>query len=389
MLYFVLYLIVTWSAITTLTWSLFPGAPLVVLFIAIASAAPIFIFVTRRSWTFYPAALFRLSVIRPVLYVQLLLPLVTVAGIIGALVGLPFGAPLYLARLFAGNLFLVCAALLILGVFGSRMLVVRNVDAFIENLPEEFDGTRIAQLTDLHIGPQTSKWFLQRIARTVSALKPDLIAVTGDLIDDRPEDVKDYAAALGGMDAPLGVFMIPGNHEVYAGWNRVKEALQSTIRGHVLVNESQVIRRGASTIAIVGVGDPAGVQRGPGANVAPDLDRSFANVPANTTVIALVHNPGLWRAVQKRGAALTLSGHTHWGQLSITPLNWSLASPWLKHSMGPYHEGKSLLYIAPGTGFWGVPFRLGAWPEITHFTLHRSTETSIVAGKTFRAATLL
>ena len=389
MLYFALYLIVTWSAITTLTWSLFPGAPFVVLLVAIYSAAPIFIFVTRRSWKFYPTALFRMLVVRPVLYVQLLLPLVTVAGIAGALIGLPFGAPLYIARLVAGNLFLVCAALLLLGVFGSRLLVVRKVDAFIENLPEEFDGTTIAQLSDLHVGPQTSKWFLQRIVRTVSALKPDIIAVTGDLIDDRPEDVKDYAAALGGLDAPLGVYMIPGNHEVYSGWSAVRSALQSSVRGHILVNESRLIKRGAATIAIVGTGDPAGAQRGLGANVAPDIDAAFANVPMNTIAVALVHNPGLWPAVRKRGSALMLSGHTHWGQLSITPLNWSLASPWLKYSMGAYQEGKFLLYISPGTGFWGVPFRLGAWAEITHVTLRRAAETSIVAGKAFRAATMI
>ncbi|MEP6779922.1 MAG: hypothetical protein ABJC26_08540, partial [Gemmatimonadaceae bacterium] len=72
-----------------------------------------------------------------------------------------------------------------------------------------------------------------------------------------------------------------------------------------------------------------------------------------------------------------------------TPFNWSLASPWLKYSMGAYHEGKFLLYISPGTGFWGVPFRLGAWAEITHITLRRAAETSIVAGKSFRAATLI
>ncbi len=389
MLYFVLYLIVTWSAITMLTWSLFPGAPIVVAFVAICSAAPIFIFITRRSWTFYPVALFRLLVIRPVLYVQLLLPLVTTAGIIGAVVGVPFGSTLYIARLVAGNVFLICALLLFLGIFGSRLLVVRNVEAFVENLPVEFDGTTLAQLSDLHIGPQTSKRFLKRVAETVRALKPDIIAVTGDLIDDRPEDVNDYAESLGDMHAPLGVYVVPGNHEVYAGWNAVRNGLRTKNLGNILVNDSSLLRIGAATIAIVGTGDPAGGMRGAGANVAPDLDQAFAKVPANTITIALAHNPGLWVAIQQRGVALTLSGHTHWGQFSIPAVNWSFASPWLKHSMGAYHEGKSLLYISPGTGFWGVPFRLGAWPEITLFTLRQSTETSIVAGKPFRARTLL
>ncbi|MDQ6612017.1 MAG: metallophosphoesterase [Gemmatimonadota bacterium] len=389
MLYFGLYLLVTWSAIAALTWSLFPGAPLVVALIAVCSAAPIFIFVTRRSWPFYPSALFRLFVIRPVLYVQLLLPLVTAAGIVGASIGIPFGAPLYIARLLAGNLFLVCVLLLGLGLFGSRMLVVRDVEAFIENLPAEFDGKRIAQLSDLHVGPQTSKSFLQRVANTVQLLQPDIIAVTGDLIDDRPEDVSDYALSLGQMNAPLGVFMIPGNHDVYAGWNAVNGALGAAIQGRILVNESQVIHVGSAAVAIVGLGDPAGGLRGLGANVAPDIEKSFRDVPANTVVIALAHNPGLWVALQQRGAALTLSGHTHWGQFSIPALNWSIASPWLKHAMGAYGEGRSLLYISPGTGFWGVPFRIGAWPEITNITLRQGEAPSIVVGKTVRAARLL
>src|SRR4029079_18653797 len=85
----------------------------------------------------------------------------------------------------------------------------------------------------------------------------------------------------------------------------------------------------------------------------------------------LAHNPALWPALAARGVALTLSGHTHWGQFALPRLGWSLASPFLRHAMGAHHEREALLYINPGTGYWGIPFRLGALPEVTLVTLRR------------------
>ena len=87
--------------------------------------------------------------------------------------------------------------------------------------------------------------------------------------------------------------------------------------------------------------------------------------------LVLAHNPSLWPALAARGAALTLSGHTHWGQLALPRLGWSLASPFLKHAMGVHQEGNALLYIHPGTNYWGIPFRLGTPPEVAIITLRR------------------
>ena len=88
-------------------------------------------------------------------------------------------------------------------------------------------------------------------------------------------------------------------------------------------------------------------------------------------MIAFAHNPALWPALAARGVALTLSGHTHWGQFALPKLGWSLASPFLEHAMGAHTAQDSLLYISPGTGYWGIPFRLGAPPEVTLVTLRR------------------
>jgi hypothetical protein len=119
---------------------------------------------------------------------------------------------------------------------------------------------------------------------------------------------------------------------------------------------------------------------------APDLGRAFARVPADVPVIAFAHNPALWPALADRGAALTLSGHTHWGQLALPRLGWSLASPFLEHAMGAYQEGEALLYVHPGTGFWGIPFRLGAFPEVAAITLRRADAAGISMGAARRAA---
>jgi hypothetical protein len=106
------------------------------------------------------------------------------------------------------------------------------------------------------------------------------------------------------------------------------------------------------------------------------VERALASVPDSATVIAFAHNPKLWPALAARGVALTLSGHTHWGQFALPKLGWSLASPFLDHAMGAHVERDSLLYISPGTGYWGIPFRLGASPEVTLVTLRSGAAAS-------------
>jgi uncharacterized protein len=365
-----IYILVTWGTLELLASGLFPGAQYVTLALALFTTIPVVAFALWRGWPFYPNAAFRLLVVRPFWYTQLLLPLVSAAGLLGLIVGAPFGASLLVGRILAGTMLGVAVVLLVLGYLGTRRLVVRRVDAEVPGLPPEFDGLRIVQLSDLHIGPHTNRRFLERVVNAARSLQPDIIAVTGDLVDDRAEDVAVYARALGSLDAPLGVFMIPGNHDVYAGWEEVEQSLREARIGTVLVNDVELVHRGGATLALVGTGDPAG--GGGGDSLAPpDVDLALARVPARATTIAFAHNPALWPALASRGVALTLSGHTHWGQFALPKLGWSLASPFLQHAMGAHAEKGSLLYISPGTGYWGIPFRLGAPPEVTLVTLRR------------------
>jgi predicted MPP superfamily phosphohydrolase len=145
-----------------------------------------------------------------------------------------------------------------------------------------------------------------------------------------------------------------------------------------------LISRGDSTIALVGTGDPAGGARGT-TRAAPDVERALSRVAPGAVVIAFAHNPALWPALARRGVALTLSGHTHWGQFAIPKLGWSLASPFLEHAMGAHQSEDALLYISPGTGYWGIPFRLGASPEVTLVTLHRGSTAAARVHAAMRA----
>jgi predicted MPP superfamily phosphohydrolase len=313
-------------------------------------------------------------VVRPVLYVQLALPLVSIAGIVGLGLGAIFGSSMAGGRIAATIMLGVLLVLFAFGYVGSKLLVVRDVRVTVPHLPSEFDGLTIAQISDLHVGPQTSQAFLRHVTRTVAGLGADIIAITGDLIDDRAEDVSAYADGLGTLRAPLGVYVIPGNHDIYAGWDQVERSLRSRLNATVLVNSAAILSRGPARVALAGTGDPAGRRMG---NAAPDIGRTLQGIDPDTTVIALAHNPALWPALAERGVALTLSGHTHWGQFAIPRLGWSLASPFQTRAMGVHRAGNSMLYIHPGTGYWGLPFRLGAQPEVTRITLHRGAEPSI------------
>jgi predicted MPP superfamily phosphohydrolase len=364
------YFIGCWGIVAILAAGI-PYGEVFVVALALYTTVPLFVFLRGGGWPSYPRKAFRLYVLRVFRYAQLALPLVAGAGLIGLIIGAAFTAPLAGGRIGATIIVVTLGIFIAIGYLGASALVVRELVAELPDLPVEFDGFRIVQLTDLHIGPHLPRKRLERIAREVAATDPHLIAVTGDIVDDRSEDLEVYASVFGSMTAPSGVFLIPGNHDIYAGWAAVERRLRRGDLGTLLVNESREIRRGDATITLVGTGDPAG--RGfPDAGVAPDIQRSLAGIPPGRTVVALAHNPALFPALAEGGVALTLSGHTHWGQVALPAAGWSMASMFLEDAMGINTRGRSLLYISPGTGYWGIPFRIGAPGEITLVTLRRS-----------------
>ncbi|HLA63761.1 MAG TPA: metallophosphoesterase, partial [Rhodothermales bacterium] len=276
-------------------------------------------------------------------------------------------------RWAVGAVGLVLALGALWGYLGTRRLVVRPLEVRFPHLPAGLDGLRIVQLTDLHVGPHTPRRHLARIEQAVRDARPDLIVLTGDQVDDFARDVEPLGRAFGALSAPLGVVAIPGNHDVYAGWAAVRRGMER-LGWRVLVNEAIPVEHNGARFWLAGTGDPAG-RGGPAgtdSSVVPDVPRTLAAVPAGAFTVALAHNPALWPELAARGVELTLSGHTHHGQLSIPRKGWSVASVFLEHAMGEYRQDPSVLYVSPGTNYWGIPFRIGALPEVTVVTLRRA-----------------
>lgn len=375
----VLWTLGWWGVLGLLLHPVIPGGWLTMgLAAALLVALPLAVFARAMTGLLYPSAAVRLLVFRPFWYVQLVIPLLATAGVLGGLAGLPFGEGGAVARWSVAATGALLALVALWGWVGSRLLVTRHLAAVLPTLPPGLEGLRIAQVSDLHVGPHTSRRHLARVVAAIRRAAPDVVVFTGDQVDDYARDTEAYGRAFAGVRAPLGVFAIPGNHDVYAGWPAVRRGLEAAGQ-RVLVNEAVELRRDGASLWLAGTGDPAGrSSRAAAAGAGPDIPRTLARVPPGGFVVALAHNPVLWPELAERGVPLTLSGHTHHGQLSVPRLTWSLASVFLEHAMGAYHRDRSLLYINPGTNYWGLPFRIGAHPEVTVITLTSGEEPRLV-----------
>ena len=383
--FLLVWLGVPWLVVGAWIQPLIPGGWWLVAAGLVACTLPVRTLVRGVRNKTYPSALTRLVVLRPFWYAMVFLPLLAVATLVGGLAGLPFGEAGSAGRWALAATVAVLTPVALLGYAATRRLVVKHLEVRMPRLPARFDGLRVVQISDLHVGPHTRADLLEQVARTVREQHPDLLVISGDQVDDFARDVDLFNRAFGALEAPLGVFAVAGNHDIYAGWDRVHRGLAEA-GFTVLVNEAvpiepiEPIEPGESDEAsgsderrlwIAGTGDPAGRGwSGGGARAAaPDVERTLAAVPPDEPVLAIAHNPALWPALAARGVDLTLSGHTHYGQLAIPRLGWSMASPFLKLAMGTHRQGRSLLYIHPGTNYWGIPFRLGTPPEVAVLTL--------------------
>lgn len=367
--------LVTVLLITALSWLLvavhvapvMPGRWTTVMVLWAFSVLPVFVLVRNFTTKRYPSAATRLWMFRPFWYTQLMMLALALLATIAFVVAFPFGAGVVAGRWTAvvGAAALVAVGLW--GYVGSRRLVTRTIELTHPRLPARLDGLRIVQLSDLHVGPHTSRVQLGRIAEAARRAAPHIIAYTGDQVDDHPADVEAFASAFADLTAPLGAYGIPGNHDIYAGWPEVRRRLEA-IGIRVLVNESVRLVHDGEVLYLAGTGDPAAAQMRAAAG-GPDVERTMQAVPRDAFSLVLAHNPALFPALAARGADVVLSGHTHHGQFSIPSRNWSLASVFLDYAMGTYNRDGALLYISPGTNFWGIPFRIGALPEVTVITL--------------------
>jgi predicted MPP superfamily phosphohydrolase len=261
------------------------------------------------------------------------------------------------------------AALVILGAFLGLVMGaltalrgprIRDIEIRVDGLDEALKNTRIVQITDLHIGPTIRAAYVRRVVRMANQLAPDLVALTGDIVDGSVARLADQVAPLGDL-IPVGrVFFVPGNHEYYAGADQWISHFRS-LGFQVLLNEHAAISIRGARIVVGGVLDPAA-----GASdrqLAPRPDLAAGRDEGRVFRLLLAHNPKLARLAEAAGFDLQLSGHTHAGQF----FPWTLAVHLVHapHVAGLSRIGRMWIYVSAGTGSWGPPVRFGSEPELT------------------------
>ena len=242
---------------------------------------------------------------------------------------------------------------------------VEEVEIPISDLPSDLEGFRIAQVSDIHVGATVRRGQVQAIVDQVNALEPDLIAITGDLVDGSVEGLTPHVEPLRSLKATHGAAFCTGNHEYYSGagpWCAKVEELG--IR--VLTNASVVLEHGGSRVLLAGVPDRQGGGFLEGHHPDPVAVAEAAE-PADLRVL-LSHQPITATEGARAGFDLQLSGHTHAGQYFPFTLFIRLAQRWVE---GLHRVGEMWLYVNRGTTWWGPPLRLGAPQEVTLLTLRR------------------
>jgi predicted MPP superfamily phosphohydrolase len=272
--------------------------------------------------------------------------------------------PVLVARARA---FAVAGIALVLGGVGLRQglapPVVKRVEIALARWPKALDGFRIVQISDVHIGPLLDGRFAAAVAERVNALAPDLVAVTGDLVDGSVARIGAQVEPFRSLRARHGIYFVTGNHDFYSGADswvaRVREFGWRALR-----NERVSIGAGDAAFDLAGVDDVHGRLVEPGAG--EDVERALAGRDASRAVVLLAHDPSTFHRASQKDVDLQLSGHTHGGQ--IWPFRYlvRLSVPWVA---GLYRRGASALYVSSGTGFWGPPMRIAAPSEITEIVL--------------------
>ena len=260
---------------------------------------------------------------------------------------------------------------------GWKRLELKHITFTSPDLPPYFDGYRLVQITDFHLGSfPPGNDFVQKVVDAANNEEPDMILFTGDLVNNQASEVEPYLKTLGQLHAQDGIYSIWGNHDYCEYGNnhsigalkrnrRLLYGYQESLGWHQLMNEHHVVSHGMSSIAVIGVENPG---QPPFTNRS-NLKKAMKGLNPDMFKILLSHDPHHWRReVVGKKIQLTLAGHTHAGQLKIG--KWTPARMAFKEWGGAYRIGEQMLYVSSGIG-GSFPFRLGAWPELTVITLKR------------------
>lgn len=269
-----------------------------------------------------------------------------------------------LARGTAGVSSLVAIGLGGLAFHNASSPKLKKVAVDLPRLPASLTGFRIVQLSDVHVGPTIGRDFIRSLVERTNELQPDLVVITGDLVDGSVEELAHHVEPLRELKAKHGVFFVTGNHEYYSGAGSWLRHLP-TLGIRVLRNEHVRIGDGDASFDLAGTDDPQGTRFGNGHG--EDLAKALAGRDPERALVLLAHQPKSIHEAANRGVGLQLSGHTHGGQIwpfgAFVPLQQPYVAGLHKHSEDTW------IYVSRGTGYWGPPMRLGAPSEITEITL--------------------
>jgi len=290
-----------------------------------------------------------------------------------------------LAKIAAGIAAVPLVSLVYGMVKGAYKYKVHRLDLVLKNLPAAFQGLKIVQISDVHVGSFYDKEAVLRGVNLLMDEKPDIVFFTGDLVNNEAAEFDSYKEIFGLIKAPMGVYSILGNHDYgdYKYWEsedakrKNLENLKdhhSSIGWRLLMDEHIYLKKGGSKIAIAGVQNWGAKGNFPKYG---NLKKALKGIDEEAVLLLLSHDPSHWEAqvVPSFPQVLaTFSGHTHGMQfgIEIPGLKWSPVQYFYKQWAGLYEKNGQQLYVNRGFGFLGYPGRVGIWPEITSFTLKSS-----------------
>jgi predicted MPP superfamily phosphohydrolase len=283
--------------------------------------------------------------------------------------GIDVGRRVFLARAAAGVAAAGAGTVAIGGRRAAFEITKPEIPVRLARLPPELSGFRIAQLTDLHLGPILRKRFLETVVEEANAARPDLIVVTGDLVDGSVEHLAPALAPLSKLRARCGIAFVTGNHEYYSGVEEWLEYLRARdIR--VLMNERIAVgdvAAGGASFDLAGVPDHHAGRFHP--DHEPDLERALTGRDADRELVVLAHQPIQIALARGRNVGLQLSGHTHGGQLWPFRALVAMTQPFVTG----FHrvEDGTQIYVSRGAGFWGPAMRVLEPAEIPTIVLTR------------------
>jgi len=262
-----------------------------------------------------------------------------------------------LARITAGLVSAAVAAVASFGVaHGLRTVAIKKVRVPLAHFPKSASGYRIVQLTDIHVGPTIGQGLVQSLVSQTNAIEPDMVVITGDLVDGSVEQLGRLVEPLRELRAKDGVYFVTGNHEYYSGADEwIAHLGELGIR--VLRNERVPIR---DVFDLAGVDDTSAYRML--AHHGQDIEGALRGRDPLRTVVLLAHQPKAVHQAAALGVDLQLSGHVHGGQM--VPFNWlvRLDQPFVS---GLHRVGGTWVYVSMGAGYWGPPMRVGSTAEIT------------------------